>query len=136
MRPRIEPHRRVGSGTVQVHPLRRRGGKWQPWVAVNHGRPAVGPRVRQAGLVAVWAGAAGSHPAGTAGRPSPLTPAADPWQRQAADLLLFVGPPLLGGVIAARRPDNRYGWLWLAVGLVSGPGLRHGPRGRGASGRP
>jgi hypothetical protein len=52
-----------------------------------------------------------------AGRP-PLTPAADPWQRQAADLLLFVGPPLLGGVIAARRPDNRYGWLWLAVGLV------------------
>jgi hypothetical protein len=31
-----------------------------------------------------------------AGRP-PLTPAADPWQQQAADLLLFVGPPLLGG---------------------------------------
>jgi hypothetical protein len=52
-----------------------------------------------------------------AGRPS-LTPAADPWQRQAADLLTFVGPPLLGGLIAARRPDNRYGWLWLAVGLV------------------
>jgi MFS family permease len=52
-----------------------------------------------------------------AGRP-PLTPAADQWQRQAADLLTFVGPPLLGGLIAARRPDNRYGWLWLAVGLV------------------
>jgi hypothetical protein len=52
-----------------------------------------------------------------AGRPS-LTPAADPWQRQAADLLTFVGPPLLGGVIAARRPGNRYGWLWLAIGLV------------------
>jgi hypothetical protein len=52
-----------------------------------------------------------------AGRP-PLTSAADPWQRQAADLLTLVGPPLLGGLIAARRPDNRYGWLWLAVGLV------------------
>jgi MFS family permease len=52
-----------------------------------------------------------------AGRP-PLTPAADRWQRQAADLLTLVGPPLLGGLIAARRPDNRYGWLWLAVGLV------------------
>jgi hypothetical protein len=51
------------------------------------------------------------------GRPS-LTAAADPWQRQAADLLTSVGPPLLGGLIAARRPDNRYGWLWLAVGLV------------------
>jgi hypothetical protein len=89
-------------------------------VAVNHGRPAVGPRVRQVGLVAVWAGAgaAGSHPAGTAGRPSPTDARCGPWQRQAADLLLFVGPPLLGGVIAARRPDNRYGWLWLAVGLV------------------
>jgi hypothetical protein len=52
-----------------------------------------------------------------AGRP-PLTSAADPWQRQAADLLSLVGPPLLGGLIAARRPDNPYGWLWLAVGLV------------------
>jgi MFS family permease len=48
----------------------------------------------------------------------PATPAADRWQRQAADLLTLVGPPLLGGVIAARRPNNRYGWLWLAVGLV------------------
>jgi hypothetical protein len=52
-----------------------------------------------------------------AGRP-PATAIADQWQRQAADLLTFVGPPLLGGLIAARRPDNRYGWLWLAVGLV------------------
>jgi hypothetical protein len=52
-----------------------------------------------------------------AARP-PATPAADPWQRQAADLLTLVGPPLLGGLIAARRPENRYGWLWLAVGMV------------------
>src|SRR4029450_13409847 len=32
-------------------------------------------------------------------------------------LVSFVGAPLLGGLIAARRPDNRYGWLWLAFGL-------------------
>jgi cytochrome bd-type quinol oxidase subunit 2 len=50
-----------------------------------------------------------------AGRP-PATPAADAWQRQAADLLSLVGAPLLGGLIAARRPANRYGWLWLAAG--------------------
>jgi hypothetical protein len=51
-----------------------------------------------------------------AGRPPP-TPVTDAWQREAADLLSFVGAPLLGGLIAARRPDNRYGWLWLAFGL-------------------
>ena len=50
------------------------------------------------------------------GRPQE-TSASDAWQRQAADLLSMVGAPLLGGFIAARRPDNRYGWLWLAVGL-------------------
>jgi hypothetical protein len=51
-----------------------------------------------------------------AGRPPP-TSVTDAWQREAADLLSFVGAPLLGGLIAARRPDNRYGWLWLAFGL-------------------
>jgi hypothetical protein len=51
-----------------------------------------------------------------AGRP-PASSAGDAWQRQAADLLSLVGAPLLGGLIAARRPDNRYGWLWLAFGL-------------------
>jgi hypothetical protein len=55
------------------------------------------------------------------GRP-PATSATDPWQRQAADLLSLVGAPLLGGLIAARRPDNRYGWLWLAVGLAMAVG--------------
>jgi hypothetical protein len=55
------------------------------------------------------------------GRP-PATSATDPWQRQAADLLSLIGAPLLGGLIAARRPDNRYGWLWLAVGLAMAVG--------------
>jgi hypothetical protein len=49
------------------------------------------------------------------GRP-PASSAGSAWQRQAADLLSGVGAPLLGGLIAARRPDNRYGWLWLAFG--------------------
>jgi hypothetical protein len=49
------------------------------------------------------------------GRP-PASSAGEAWQRQAADLLSVVGAPLLGGLIAARRPDNRYGWLWLAFG--------------------
>ena len=51
-----------------------------------------------------------------AGRP-PASAAGNAWQRQAADLVSLVGAPLLGGLIAARRPDNRYGWLWLALGL-------------------
>ena len=51
-----------------------------------------------------------------AGRP-PVSAAGNAWQRQAADLVSLVGAPLLGGLIAARRPDNRYGWLWLAFGL-------------------
>jgi hypothetical protein len=51
-----------------------------------------------------------------AGRP-PASAAGNAWQRQAADLVSLVGAPLLGGLIAARRPDNRYGWLWLAFGL-------------------
>jgi hypothetical protein len=50
-----------------------------------------------------------------ASRP-PASLAGEAWQRQAADLLSTVGAPLLGGLIAARRPDNRYGWLWLAFG--------------------
>jgi hypothetical protein len=52
-----------------------------------------------------------------AGRP-PASSAGDAWQRQAADLLSLVGAPLLGGLIAARRPDNRYGWLWLGFGFA------------------
>jgi hypothetical protein len=51
-----------------------------------------------------------------AGRP-PASAGGNAWQRQAADLVSLVGAPLLGGLIAARRPDNRYGWLWLAFGL-------------------
>jgi hypothetical protein len=39
-------------------------------------------------------------------------------QHQALSLVAFLGPPLLGAVIASRRPANPYGWLWLAYALL------------------
>jgi hypothetical protein len=30
----------------------------------------------------------------------------------------LVGVPVLGGLIASRRPENPYGWLWLGMGLA------------------
>ena len=42
------------------------------------------------------------------------------WQGQAILSTGFIGIPILGGLIASRRPNNPYGWLWLALG-ISGP---------------
>jgi hypothetical protein len=39
------------------------------------------------------------------------------WQEQTLSLVGFIGAPVLGGLIASRRPDNPYGWLWLALGM-------------------
>jgi hypothetical protein len=39
------------------------------------------------------------------------------WQAQAIDVLGFIGAPVLGGLVASRRPDNPYGWLWLGYGM-------------------
>lgn len=36
------------------------------------------------------------------------------WPGQLAWALGAVGAPVLGGVVAARRPENPYGWVWLA----------------------
>ena len=41
------------------------------------------------------------------------------WQGQAIKTLGALGAPLLGGLIAYRRPENPYGWLWCAFGFVS-----------------
>jgi hypothetical protein len=38
-------------------------------------------------------------------------------QQQMISLVGLLGPPLLGGLIAARRPSNPYGWLWSAYAL-------------------
>jgi hypothetical protein len=40
-----------------------------------------------------------------------------PWSEQTLSLVGFIGAPILGGLIASRRPDNPYGWLWLAMGM-------------------
>jgi hypothetical protein len=47
-------------------------------------------------------------------------PSVDPWDEQALAILQFLGAPILGGLIAARRPANIYGWLWCVIGLGVG----------------
>ena len=51
------------------------------------------------------------------GWPTPLPPNQDLWWQQLATIVTFSGAPLLGGFIASRRPENSYGWLWLAAGF-------------------
>ena len=38
------------------------------------------------------------------------------WQEQAVLIAAMVGAPLLGGVVASKRPGNLYGWAWLGFG--------------------
>jgi len=40
-----------------------------------------------------------------------------PWRDQAVFVFGVLGAPILGGIVASRRPDNPYGWLWLGFGL-------------------
>ncbi|HEX6711076.1 MAG TPA: hypothetical protein VF068_12165 [Rubrobacter sp.] len=39
------------------------------------------------------------------------------WQEQALTVVGFIGIPIVGGLIASRRPANIYGWLWLGLGM-------------------
>jgi hypothetical protein len=39
------------------------------------------------------------------------------WRDQAISLVGIIGAPILGGLIASRRPRNPYGWVWLGFGL-------------------
>ena len=75
---------------------------------------------------------------------TPLPPGWYPWTYRAIDIVAGLGAPLLGGLIASRRPENPYGWLWLGMGvsfalatfapvygtydLVVAPGLLPAPR--------
>jgi class 3 adenylate cyclase len=54
--------------------------------------------------------------AGTTAPPPGFPPSAV----QAIEVIGFLGAPILGGVIAAQRPENPYGWLWCAIGLSLG----------------
>jgi MFS family permease len=40
-----------------------------------------------------------------------------PWQAQAISAVGTFGAPVLGGLVASRRPRNPIGWIWLGVGL-------------------
>jgi hypothetical protein len=51
------------------------------------------------------------------GWPTPLPRGWTPWRDQAVSLVGLIGAPILGGLIASRRPENPYGWLWLVFGL-------------------
>src|SRR5918997_6348429 len=48
---------------------------------------------------------------------APLPEGATPWRDRAISLIGIVGAPILGGLIASRRPRNPYGWVWLGFGL-------------------
>jgi hypothetical protein len=48
---------------------------------------------------------------------TPLPKGWVPWQGQIISTVGFMGAPVLGGLIASRRPENLYGWLWLGLGL-------------------
>ena len=48
---------------------------------------------------------------------TPLPRGWTPWRDQTVSLLGLIGAPVLGGLIASRRPRNPYGWLWLGFGL-------------------
>ncbi len=40
-----------------------------------------------------------------------------PWRESVIEIVGNIGAPILGGLIASRRPENPYGWLWLGFGL-------------------
>jgi hypothetical protein len=48
---------------------------------------------------------------------TPLPQGATPWRDRAFFLIGIVGAPILGAIIASRRPRNAYGWVWLGFGL-------------------
>src|SRR5918998_1064684 len=54
---------------------------------------------------------------------TPLLQDWTPWLDQAVSVVGIIGAPILGGLIASRRPENSYGWLWLGFGL--GLALQH-----------
>jgi two-component system NarL family sensor kinase len=54
------------------------------------------------------------------GRSAALPPGFPPPVIQAIEVIGFLGVPILGGVIAAHQPENTYGWLWSAIGLILG----------------
>jgi len=50
---------------------------------------------------------------------SPVDWGAASWAEQLATVVGSLGAPILGAVIAAHRPGNRYGWLWCLLGFAA-----------------
>ena len=48
---------------------------------------------------------------------TPLPQGWVPWQGLAIQCVGLAGAPILGGLVASRRPANPYGWLWLGFSL-------------------
>ncbi len=40
-----------------------------------------------------------------------------PWQAQVINVVGTIGAPILGALVASRRPGNPYGWIWLGYGM-------------------
>lgn len=48
---------------------------------------------------------------------APLPQGWGSWQGRVVTAVGVSGAPILGGLIASRRPENPYGWLWIGLGL-------------------
>ena len=53
------------------------------------------------------------------GRSTPLPEWFGRWQEQIIYAIGASGAPVLGALIAPRRPENPYGWLWCGLGLAA-----------------
>ena len=81
--------------------MSRRTAAWVAWSVCT-----VSLLIMALGLLVVFFGWSTTRPPGW-----------HPWTYLANDVLLAFGAPLLGGLIASRRPENPYGWLWLGLGI-------------------
>jgi MFS family permease len=81
--------------------MSHRAAAWIAWSVC-----AVSLLIMALGLLVVFFGWSASLPTGWY-----------PWTYLANDVLPAFGAPILGGLIASRRPENPYGWLWLGLGI-------------------
>jgi hypothetical protein len=82
--------------------MKRRTAAWIAWSVC-----AVSLLIMALGLLVVFFGWSAPRPTGWY-----------PWTYLANDVLPAFGAPILGGLIASRRPENPYGWLWLGLGIA------------------
>jgi hypothetical protein len=92
----VVPNFRVGSRTIGPQTAARLA-----WLACG-----LALLLLATGLMLLWVTPDGPLPEGDRSRLD-----------QAVNLVSLLGPPLLGGLLASRRPSNPYGWLWVAYGL-------------------